>query len=163
MADQNNPLRPFEGIARATDRRTFLRRAFQTGFAAAVAIASGSFGATGRILAASSCPCTYPRGVSCGSIGYSCPWGGGCPSGCKICETAACPDWCGYATGWWWSCGCGPGGSGCHKCYDCTCPSSATGCNGSCGCRSGQCWCCGCLTAEDIAREMERYSTDRAA
>lgn len=146
-----------EGLARNIDRRSFLRRAMRVGFASAVAAAAGSLGMVGQVLAVCGA-CTFPFGRSCGSLGYGCPGAGGCPSGCQICQTAQCPTYCGYASGWWYSCGCGTCGLGCHKCYDCTCPAGAQGCNGACGCRSTQCYCCQCCTPQDIQRELGRIS-----
>lgn len=156
--------RGLEGLARNVDRRTFLRRSMQLGFAGAVAAAAGSFGAVGRVLAMHACECDFPPygpgGSSCTSLGYTCPGPGGCPSGCKIClwPGGSCPSSCGYDDGWWYSCGCGTYGLGCHKCYDCQCPSTSTGCNGLCGCRSVTCYCCSCFTPQDIAAEISRLA-----
>jgi hypothetical protein len=142
-----------EEFARAVDRRSFLRRVSSWGFAAAVATAWGSLGAASRVMADSTCSCSFPNnGVWCNSVGYTCPYAGGCPSGCETCDNCECSDCC-YTTGWWYSCGCGSHGMGCHKCYDCKCPTGSS-CARRCGCRSGQCYCCSCLTPQDIANEL---------
>lgn len=156
--------RSLESFARSVDRRTFLRRAMQVGFAGAVGAAAGSVGAVERVLAVGACECDFPPvgpgGSSCTSLGYTCPAAGGCPDRCKIClwPGGTCSANCGYDDGWWYSCGCGSHGLGCHKCYDCQCPSTSTGCNGLCGCRSVTCYCCQCLTPQDMANEISRLA-----
>ncbi len=158
-----------EGLARLVDRRTLLKRAFRLGFAGALGAALGSIDLARTYANKQNCKaCDYPPfgpgGVSCNSLGYSCPTWGGCPSGCKVClyPGGSCPEHCGYDDGWWWVWGCGPNGMGAVKCYDCQCPSSSTGCNGLCGCRSA-CFCCQCTTPQQLAQEIMRPSSSSAA
>lgn len=155
-----------EGLARAVDRRSFLRRVSQLGIATAIASVWGSLASVGLVAAShGACLCHFPgpNHYSCGSLGYGCPGAGGCPSGCELCSGCECSDCC-YASGWWYSCGCGSFGLGCHKCYDCICPAGA-GCGGRCGCRSTQCFCCQCQGPQDIANELAgvRELKERAA
>lgn len=152
-----------EGLARAVDRRSFLKRTFQLGLAGSVGATLGSLGAAREVFANNqNCKaCDFPPvgsgGVTCTSKGYQCPAAGGCPTGCKVCKLdGTCPSHCGYQSGWWYVCGCGGSGVGCVKCYDCQCPSSSTNCNNLCGCRSTYCWCCSCRTPQDVAHEIER-------
>lgn len=145
-----------EEFARVLDRRTVLRRAAQAGFATAVALASGSFAAVSRVLADTTCSCSFPFGRSCGSLGYTCQSSGACSTRCDVCTSGSggtCT--CGYSAGWWYSCGCGGCGMGCHKCYDCICP-PAGGCSALCGCRSSTCFCCNCCSPQDVAEELQR-------
>lgn len=152
-----------EQFARVIDRRSFLRRTFRVAFAGALGAALGSLDvarlyANNQNCKACDFPPVGPGGVSCTSLGYTCPGAGGCPSGCKVCKASGtCPSNCGYPSGMWWVFGCGPGGMGAVQCYDCQCPSSSTGCNGLCGCRSN-CICCSCTTPQELARVVRQMS-----
>lgn len=151
-----------EAFARTVDRRAFLRRTFQVGFASAVGLTTGSFGFASQVLAFHCQPCNYPYGRTCNSLGYACPGGNGwsCPSGCSICGPECPPPQyeCIYDDGWWYACGCGTCHLGCYRCYDCKCPSSA-GCTAACGCRSNVCECCNCCSPQDLAEERRRLAS----
>lgn len=160
MADEGLRI-AIESLARAVDRRAFLRRALRVAMAGAIGTAVGSFDLARTYANNLNCKaCDYPPfgpgGVSCSTLGYGCPAQGGCPSGCKVCTSSgSCSSECGYSDGNWWVFECGPNEMGAKQCYDCQCPSSSTGCNGLCGCRSA-CFCCNCTTPLELAHELMR-------
>jgi len=140
--------RSLERFARLVDRRTLLRRAFQTGFATLTVMVFGSVALGQKAYADSTCSCSFFNTCS------TCPTGtgGGCPSGaCSVCTGDQCIG-CGHASGHWSSCGCGTCGFGCRECWDCKC---GPNCQIVCGCRS-DCSCCGCCSPADIAAELAR-------
>ena len=143
-----------EGLARAVDRRSFLRRSAQLIFATGASLAFGSFAGISQVLAAG-CSCTFPFGLNCNSLSaiYACQSSGVCSTNCDVCTSSTGCGSCPHATGHWSSCLCGTCGNGCHQCYDCICPASC-GCSCACGCRSTTCSCCNCCTPQDIAREL---------
>ena len=153
-AQQDRTRLALEGFARAIDRRAFLRRTLQVAFATLVASAAGSLGSVQTVLAAT-CTCSPPRGVYCGSMGYTCQSGGNaCPSACSICTTSSGCGPCIYTSGSWYSCGCGLCGMGCRKCTDCMCP-SGSGCSNTCGC-AGPIQCLECCGPQDMVEELNR-------
>ncbi len=151
-----------ENLARTLDRRRFLRKSFQAGFALLAAAALGTT-QIGKIFAAGACTCTFPYSRDCATIGsgqYHCPatTSGGCPSGCSVCTIYSGCDMCTHTSGHWSSCGCGSGGLGCVQCWDCRCPSSGACLYASCGCKS-LCRCCNCLTPQDVVAEVQRMES----
>lgn len=143
-----------ESVARAINRRRFIAGTAKGVFAA---LAGGALAQLVNVREAfASCPyCHWIQGKSCVSQPYggSCPYFGGCPSGCTVCtQTDYCSDWCIYPNGQWVNCsGLGQCGEGYKVCTDCKCPD----CSQLCTCLSGTI-CSGCCTPADVAAEAQR-------
>lgn len=105
-----------EGVARRSDRRSFLGKIARSAFVGAAAIVVHSSLAN---VAAGCQGCHYPNGTSCLAYNSSfCDYGGDCAGGCSRTSAYGYPGGC-------WSDDCG------FTCCDCSCPGYA-----DCGCRA---------------------------
>jgi hypothetical protein len=124
-----------ENLARAVDRRTFLKRASQGTFAVLAAVAAGH-GLSGQAAAATKGPNTNPLvNPSCAPPGPYCNTGGGILSGChgghcfqhmsgnQVVQCHVYYQW--YQAGCWTT----ASGGGYWTCCDCQCDGGST-----CGC-----------------------------
>jgi len=136
-----------EELARKISRRHILARSIKGLATFGAALSVGEI-IRGPILADAACCGHY--GFCAADYGYTCPGGGGCPSGCSVCTTTHCG--CVHPFGYWTACsGQGTCGNGYVVCYDCNC----TSCSQKCTCQSS-CICCGCCTPAHAQAEADR-------
>lgn len=160
-----NVSRIAEEVARQLTRRQALITGVKGLTALVAAVTAGRFVAVTDAFAVT-CTCNWlplGSGTDCYGHGYgTCPYGGGCPSGCSPCTGqtccagyGGCYSWqccCIYSGGQWVSCNSlGTCGLGYRLCTDCTCPN----CAHTCTCRSGII-CGNCCTPGDVQAEMAR-------
>ncbi|HUS15489.1 MAG TPA: hypothetical protein VM536_10800 [Chloroflexia bacterium] len=128
-----------ENLARAVDRRTFLKRASQAGFAGMLALATGqAFPRRASAASGTKPPIPNPT-ISCSPPGPYCNTGGGDLSGCHGAHcfqhlyqgvVVQCRVFYIYQAGCWTT----ASGGGYWTCCDCECFNAGGTRVGSCGC-----------------------------